>query len=42
MNDSLAVEKQNIEIKIGKFCDENLNLKREVAGAKSELQITIK
>ena len=36
MNKYFAVEKQKIEIKIGKFFDENLNLKREVCEAKSE------
>ena len=42
MNKYFAVEKQKLEIKIGKFGDENLNLKREVAEAKSELKVTIK
>ena len=38
MNKYFAVEKQKIEIKIGKSCDANLNLKREIAEAKSELK----
>ena len=42
MNKYFAVEKQKIEIKIGKSCDENLILKREIAEAKSELKEALK